>query len=82
MELGQWRENRSESAFAGGMLCDSSLEWNNHEALLVPRSPSCKDRIATMDIIETATGQATLAPGLRKAVTLDDWSNSPALIGS
>jgi len=53
--LSQWRETRPGSIFACGLLCYSSLEWNHHEALLVPRSPSRKGGFATMDIIETAS---------------------------
>ena len=43
------------SAFAGGLLCRSSLEWNNHTTLLASRSPTRKGRFATTDIIETAS---------------------------
>ena len=47
--------NPSGSAFACDLLCYSSLEWNYHESLLVPRSPSRKGCFATMDIGETAS---------------------------
>jgi len=71
LSLSQWRETPSKndrgvasaiiarfewgSAFACGLLCYSTLPWNDHEALLVPRSPSRKGRFATMDIVETAS---------------------------
>ena len=47
--------NPKGSAFAGALLCYSSLVWTHHTALLVPRSASRKDRCATMDIIETVS---------------------------
>jgi hypothetical protein len=53
--LGQWRETRLGSALAGGLLCRSLLEWNNHTAFLASRSSSRKGCFATMDIIETAS---------------------------
>jgi hypothetical protein len=53
--MSQWRETRKGSAFADGLLCCSSLRWNNHISLLVPRSPSRKGSFAAMHIIETAS---------------------------
>jgi hypothetical protein len=54
--MGQWRETRSGSAFAGALLCRSSLEWNNHTTLLASRSASRKMRFAATGIVETASG--------------------------
>jgi len=52
-----WRETCTGSAFAGGLLCYSSLKWNDHTTLLMPRSPSRKGRFAAMTMIEPASGQ-------------------------
>jgi len=59
MQLSQWRETRTGSAFAGGLHCYSSLMWIYHTALLVPRGPSRKGCFAAMDIIETASSLHT-----------------------
>jgi hypothetical protein len=48
-------QNPEGSAFAGALLCHSSLKWNNHAALLFSRSASRKARFAATCIIETAS---------------------------
>jgi hypothetical protein len=54
---GQCVETHPGSAFAGTLQRRSSLEWNDHTALLASRIVSRKDRFAAMRIIESGSGR-------------------------
>ncbi len=52
---GQCVETYPGNAFARALRRRSSLEWNNHSALLASCIASRKDRIAAMRIVETGS---------------------------
>jgi len=52
---GQCVETRTGSAFAGTLRRRSTLEWNDHTALLASCTASRKDRFAAMLIVEAGS---------------------------